>query len=267
MEEIPQQPTFSHSREKMDKLEDLLSLLWLQQKEAKIYLICHQYRQATASRIANISGINRTSVYDYAKNLLQKWFLQVMIRNNITYFTAVSPHDILALLESKKKEIWNQELEIKKHISDFNQLQSYQNIVPEVQYFEWVEAIEKFYQEMVESDSSYSLFDLEAIFEYLYHDINVVLKNLSNKSVKCAKKIMVSSEKSIKYKKKIEATNPNIKVKLLPKKYKLQADITFFDGKIYHISYGTIPSVVKIVHPVLYEAQKAQFDYIWDSLK
>ena len=78
---------------------------------------------------------------------------------------------------------------------------------------------------------------------------------------------MVLSDKSIKYKKKIEQTNPHIKVKLLPKKYKLQADVTFFDGKIYHISYGEIPSVVKIVHPVLYEAQKAQFDYIWDTLK
>lgn len=250
----------------MDKLEDLLSLLWLQKKEAKIYLICHQYKQVTAARISNISGINRTSVYDYTKNLIQKCFLQVMIRNNITYFTAISPHDILTLLETKKKEIWNQELEIKKHMTDFDKLQTYQNIVPEIQYFEWVEAIEKFYQEMVASESSYSLFDLDAIFQYLYFDVNTILKNLSNPSIKAAKKIMTFSEQSLKYKKKIEATNPNIKVKILPKKYKLQADVTFFDGKIFHISYWTMPSVVKIVHPVLYEAQKAQFDYIRDSL-
>ena len=120
---------------------------------------------------------------------------------------------------------------------------------------------------MVASEASYSLFDVDAIFEYLYFDVNEILKNLANTSVKAAKKIMVSSEKAIKYKKKIEATNPNIKVKLLPRKYKLQADVTFFDGKIFYISYGTIPSVVKIIHPILYEAQKAQFDYIWDSLQ
>ena len=120
---------------------------------------------------------------------------------------------------------------------------------------------------MVAADESFSLFDLDAIFEYLYFDINEILRNLANKSVKSAKKIMRYSEQSLKYKKKIEATNPNIKVKILPKKYKLQADVTFFDGKMYYISYGSIPSVVRIVHPILYEAQKAQFDYIRDSLK
>lgn len=250
----------------MDKLEELLLLLWLQQKEAKIYLICHQYKQATASRIANLSGINRTSVYDYTKNLVQKWFLQMSIRNTITYFVAVSPHDILALLDTKKKEIDKQEVQLQNHLTDFDQLQTFQNIVPEVQYFEWVDAIEKFYREMVASEDSYSLFDLEAIFEYLYFDIPIILKTLANKSVKSAKKIMTYSKKSLEYKKKIESTNPNIQVKILPKKYKLQADVTFFDGKIFHISYGSIPSVVKIVHPVLYEAQKAQFEYIWDSL-
>lgn len=250
----------------MEKLEELLILLGLQPKEAKIYLICHQYRQVTASRIANLSGINRTSIYDYTKILIQKWFLQLVIRNNITYFTAISPHDILDLLSEKKKEIAQQESEVQKHLIDFDQLQTFQNIVPEVQYFEGVEAMEKFYHEMVAADIAYSLFDLDAMLKYIYFDIDTILKNLSNPSIKAAKRIMTRSEQSIAYKKKIEKTNPNIQVKLMPKKYTLQADVTFFDGKIYYISYGTIPSVVKVVHPILYEAQKAQFDYIRDTL-
>lgn len=71
------------------------------EKEAKIYLAALELGSSPASTIARHSCIKRVTAYTILKDLKNRWIVNVLERNDITYFSVVSPKILLDFLEQK----------------------------------------------------------------------------------------------------------------------------------------------------------------------
>src|SRR5688572_1268150 len=95
-------------------LETLLAQLGFNEKEIRIYLIVFQERKMPAARIAELSGINRTSVYHVAESLLEKGLLEKEITKHATYFIAKPLERLQELLNQEKTELHQRSLLVKQ---------------------------------------------------------------------------------------------------------------------------------------------------------
>lgn len=120
----------------MQKLQDILQMVGLDKKEASIYLACLQFGNVTATTIARVTGIPRTSLYDIAPKLVEQGFLTISKKQKTTFFIATDPSKIIDTLRHRKEKIEHQIQEFKQNLSDFQSVKSFVGIVPSVQYYE-----------------------------------------------------------------------------------------------------------------------------------
>ncbi len=251
----------------MQKLQETLQSIGLDKKEAQIYLACLQFGNVTATTISRVIGIPRTSLYDIAPKLVEQWFLTIAKKQKTTFFVAIDPSKILDTLSHRKEKIQQQMQNFKAHLPEFQNIKSFVWIVPSVQYYEWREALENFFQQIAQAEYSYSIFSLDDLLKHVFFDIDEIGQYLSHPWIKWAQRIMTYSENAIKYKKMVEKINKKIKRKILPKWYALAAEITLFEWTLLQMSFGDPkPAILEMKHPTYYQAHKALFDYIWKSL-
>ncbi len=98
--------------------EIVLQELGIEPREAKIYLMLLRLTSATASKVAEQVGIDRTTTYDVLSRLIERGIVSYVIRNNVKYFKASSPEQLLLDLKEKEKhlkEVMPNLLALKKH--------------------------------------------------------------------------------------------------------------------------------------------------------
>lgn len=245
-------------------IQKLLLQTWLNKKEASIYISCLQFWHVSASTLARNTWIPRPSIYDITSRLIKKWFLTQGKTKGKSKFIAVEPRNIYVMLNEKKNIIEQQVESFWNALEQFETLKQFTWILPQIQYYEWKESLEYFFQQIADADYSYSIFSLDDLLKHIYHDIDQIMKKLSHSWVKWAKRIMSYSESAMKY---IEQQkNPNIQWKILPKWYDIPAEITLYDWVLLQMSFGDTPSILEMKHPIYFKAHKTLFDYIWNSL-
>ncbi len=245
-------------------LHQMLEDVGLTEKESVLYLTCLQYGKVTASTLSRMTGIARASIYDHMDRLLAKWFIKTWKDSGKSYYSAVDPQNIYVFLNEKKNTIEKQIRTFRDSLDLFDKLKEFTGIVPQVQYYEWREALEFFFKQIAAAKYSYSIFSLDNLLKHVYFDIDEILANMSNPTIKGAKRIMAYSPKALEYLKK--QVNPNIERKLLPKGYEMEAEITLYDGVLLQMSFGEKPSILEIKHPIFYKAHKTIFEYLRNSL-
>jgi len=87
------------------EINEILEEVGLNKKEAIVYLSLLNLGESTASRVSEISDINRITTYVILKSLKEKGFCSVYDKNKIQYFKPIKPEQILGLLEEKKEKI------------------------------------------------------------------------------------------------------------------------------------------------------------------
>lgn len=93
--------------------ETLLKQLGFTEKEIKVYLAVLEQGKTTPANVAILTGINRTTVYSIAKDLLEKGVIAEDIAGTKSYLVALPPEDLKNL--SKKEE---RDLQTKKILID-----------------------------------------------------------------------------------------------------------------------------------------------------
>ena len=128
--------------------EDLLLTLqnyWFSEKEAKIYLTALSMWAAPASSIARNASESRTTVYSVLWDLVKKWFCSTVVRENVTYFSAVSP-EILVKIQEQKYE------KIKEKLPEFAAISSMMWWHSKIKTFEWKNALKNLFLELAATD-------------------------------------------------------------------------------------------------------------------
>ena len=123
--------------------EDLILTLqnyWFSEKEAKIYLTALSLWAAPASTIARNANENRTTVYFILLDLVKKWYCSTVVRENVTYFSAIHPDLLLKIWEQKQERL-------KEKIPELTALIPLWWYKPQMLVFEWVDGIKKVYED------------------------------------------------------------------------------------------------------------------------
>ncbi len=251
----------------MQNIQRTLENLGLDKKESSIYLTCLQFGAVTATTLARITNIPRTSLYDIIPRLVKKWFIHTTKKQKTTLFSAVDPNKIIHMLQAQQQKILDQIHDVENIIPEFKSMQSFVGTVPTVEYYEWRESLDMFFEQIANAEYSYSIFSLDDLLKHIFFNVDELLKHLSHPDIQGAQRIMTYSPNAIDYKKKAEKINPHIKWKILPQWYELSAEITLFEWTLLQMSFGDPkPSILEMKHPIYYDAHKTLFDYIWNSI-
>lgn len=89
----------------MQEIKETLEEIGLSEKETSVYLALLELGEGTASRISEVSDLNRITTYTLLKSLIEKGFCSLYTKNKVQYFKPISPEKILELIEIKKEKI------------------------------------------------------------------------------------------------------------------------------------------------------------------
>lgn len=88
----------------METIQELKGLN-IGNKEINVYLACLKLGSAKAEEIAKKAELIRTTTYGILNSLVQKGMVSTLIKDNINYFQAVDPEQLVDILEEKRKRI------------------------------------------------------------------------------------------------------------------------------------------------------------------
>lgn len=127
----------------MDQLIHSLQQYGLSDKEAKVYLAWLELGAAPASSIARRCKENRWTVYSILKELAKQGIVQEIKRNDVSYFSVISPETMLRNIEDKHAEF-------EKSMPDLLALANAFGNKPKITYYEWVTGIKNQYSDLLQ---------------------------------------------------------------------------------------------------------------------
>ncbi len=232
----------------------------LSEKEAKIYLATLEFWPTLASTIARHSGEKRVTTYALLKELVKKWYINQVERNNVQTFSAISPEILCQQLENKYfkfKEVLPNFLSVFEKFSNKTK----------VQFFEWTEWLERMFAEFATSD-----INMKTILwtPKLYN--HVLLKNVDyyrkTRKEKWLISLRILSDHNVDPKKEKEDDKKHGRKTIIVKDFPfdLNADINIFGpGRVSFLFFeNNIPHVAIITNESIYNTFNTLFDYIWN---
>ncbi|MFA5871918.1 MAG: helix-turn-helix domain-containing protein [Parcubacteria group bacterium] len=118
-------------------IAETLQKLGFNEKEAEIYLEILKLGRATPARIAQNTGINRTTVYSCYKNLVKKRVIVEDLGHKYTYLVALPPENLDVLLEKQKKRLETDEKLVGQAVKELAELPANtQYSIPKIRFVE-----------------------------------------------------------------------------------------------------------------------------------
>ena len=110
-------------------LTDLLQHYDFTEREAKVYLAGLSLGSAPGSTIARHAGEKRVTVYAILKELIKRGIFTSVIRDEITYFSPISPEQLAYIYEEKYRTL-------KERLPELTAMADKLGNLPKVQFFE-----------------------------------------------------------------------------------------------------------------------------------
>ncbi len=95
---------------------EILEQIGLSKNEIKIYFALLELEQSSATPIVKKSGVPNSKVYPTLDKLIKRGLVSYVIKNNVKYFQASDPKNLIDLLNEKEKQLSQQKKEIEKLI-------------------------------------------------------------------------------------------------------------------------------------------------------
>lgn len=103
-------------------VNELLQNLGFGEKEIKVYLTLLQHGKLTPASLAKIVGLNRTTVYSTAKELVQKGVIAEDLGNKNLFLVAKPPQDLELLAAKEEKQLREKKAIIKNAIEELQNI-------------------------------------------------------------------------------------------------------------------------------------------------
>ena len=235
--------------------EEILRDLGLNERETNVYLALLKEKSCTASKLAKLAHVHRTTTYLELENLMRKGLVSYVIKDSKRYYQASPPEKFIEILEEKKR---NFEAVLPKLKGLHQTSQQFS-----VEVFEGKEGVKTFYQDIYNTAKEFLVFGATGkateVLKYSYPHFleKFIKKNIKERALANfqARKIMESHPKT------------HIKVKYLPEKYKAEVTTLIYNGKvaIQSLQEQSI-YVVVISDKLLYESYKKYFEFMWEQI-
>jgi len=133
------------------KLQDI----GFKKEEAEVYLACLKLGMAKPAELAKEIDIPRTSIYIYAKSLLEKGYLKKTKKSGSEYFIAVEPDYILGDIKEKMENFSG-------IVSGLEKLMDFSGKKPKSEYFDTKQGMVNLYQSMLKIDYKHIPYMIES---------------------------------------------------------------------------------------------------------
>jgi len=127
----------------------ILKKLNLDDKEIKIYLSLLEYGANSVRKIAEISGLNRGTVYDVLKKLQKVGLVSYYHTDKKQKFAAEDPCKLIAVLKQKQEELKDTKSRIESIIPELKSLQDKEGKKPVVKFYEGKAGIRFILEDMI----------------------------------------------------------------------------------------------------------------------
>ncbi|MBI4170575.1 MAG: helix-turn-helix domain-containing protein [Candidatus Aenigmarchaeota archaeon] len=105
-------------------LEDRLERIGLSRAEVKIYLALIRLGSSTTGAIIKETGMRKSTVYESLNRLLEKGLVSYVIKNSVKFFEAADPERIVDFIEEQKRELEENEANIKSVMPDLKSMRN-----------------------------------------------------------------------------------------------------------------------------------------------
>jgi sugar-specific transcriptional regulator TrmB len=229
----------------------------LSEKEAEIYLANLKSGSSTANRLAEITNIRRSTVYEVLESLKKKGLVSVVTKDKKYHFQAVKPSSLIDLLRDKERMI-------KEILPSLNKLTESSLQKSNVELFEGSISIKEAVLDMLNS-KEILVYGGSTVGDELFGTFTA---NFSKKRVanKVKMKAIVGKTVSKHMLQKDVKDLTDIRKNNLFENHK---SVYFIYGdNLLIVSLGYELSAVRIQNnPVLVESQRQIFDLLWKTAK
>jgi sugar-specific transcriptional regulator TrmB len=240
-----------------------LQKLGLREKEIKIYLNLLENGSLSVRRLAQVSGLNRGTVYDLLKNLQEKGLVSYFHRDTKQKFIAEDPEKILNIIKDNEEEFKRNKETIKELLPELRSLQNKSENQPTTKFYEGRKGIKMILEDLLSVMSKtenkeyyvYSAKDVSDDINGAYPDFtnNRIKKNIKVKVISLAKGGGISGLDERRWLGTNEET---------------ATFIIIYENKCAFISRDNFSNPVGVIieNNMIYETQKTIFLNFWDKL-
>lgn len=243
----------------------ILEQIGLSKNEIKVYFALLELDQSSATPIVKKAKIPNSKVYPTIEKLIQRGLVSYVIKNNVRYFQATDPRNLIDFLKNKEEQIMQQKQEIEKLIPEIEQKRKFAKEKQEAIVYEGLNGIKAAFNNIlniVPANKEYFVFTLgeELEREELKNFFRDYHKRRIEKKIKvrliASEKIKNTFEKYHKYK--------NMTVKY--SKQKLPTGIFIFGDCVMTIVWQEEPTAFVIKSRNNTETYKEFFQETWKAL-
>ncbi|MCD4693783.1 winged helix-turn-helix transcriptional regulator [bacterium] len=240
-----------------------LKNLGLTEKEIKIYLNLLENGILSVRGLAQVSELNRGSVYDILKNLQQKGLVSYFHKDTKQKFIAENPEKILNILREKEEQFKRSKKAIGDLIPQLKSLQEKSGNQPTTKFYDGKKGIKMILEDLLDvmenlKEKEYYVYSAKDVSE----DINDAFPNFTNNRIK----------KNIKV--KVISLAKGGKMSGLDERRWLGTNdetatfIIIYKGKCAFISRDNFSNPVGVIieNDMIYETEKTIFLNFWDKL-
>jgi len=123
--------------------ESILSEIWLEKNECKLYLASLKVWTSSASILAKKTDIPRTTARYNCEQLVKKQIMIESMRWNTKLFTPEDPSRLKNLLIIQKNELEEKENKVDMIMKDLIKMKNPYTTLPKVSYYEWIDSVMK----------------------------------------------------------------------------------------------------------------------------
>lgn len=238
-----------------DNMNEILQEIGLNEKESKIYLELLKQKSATASKIAKLTNINRTTAYLELEILMKRGLVNYTIKDSKRYYQPASPKKLIEILDTKKKKIKS----ILPQLESLHETQEHFK----VETYEEKEGLKTFYQDILNNANEVLAFGTTGLaFEILEFEFPHFIKDCKKKGIKAR---YISNKDAKKQLSKLP--KQLVKIKYLDKKYTAKVTTLIYKNKVAIQSLQKNKIYITVTTDKnLYETYKNYFEFMWASI-
>src|SRR3989344_348993 len=223
--------------------------------ESKVYLILLKLGPNMAGRVSKEANLDRTSVYNALKSLLQRGIVSYAVEANRKVFKAENPDKILDYYKEKEEISKSITLKLKQFYNKKNEksnLTLYQNF----------KGLKTVFQDILISckkGDEYLVIGSEGQFSEKMPYYSPLFRKFKEKN-KIKTRMLIRSD-TIKKRGKLT------EYRIIPSDIKSPATINIFDGKVAIFIWDEKPEAILIKNKDISESFKNYFNFMWKNAK
>ena len=253
----------------MQNTTDYLAQLGLTKNEISAYTKLLETGPLPVQKLAQLLHINRTSMYVYVDELIEKGVITKIVQGTQSQVESVPPHEVLQkLLEEKEQATKNLKEQLptmaQAFLTAFPEVK--QSSDAEIRYYKGRQGVKKIYEEVLKSKEIRSYVNIEDVLS-TFPENRKLFDNAFNNNLTMKMFEIVEDSPKARERFGITFKRDRYSYKFLPKRMNLKAqDILIYDGNVSFINLKNNITGVVLRNIDLYNNFKLLFDFIWEVL-